>query len=189
MKKVMMGALAWLVVANSLAEGREWQWKQEPTSLLGIQLGAPLSASMAECPRTKRGYAATREAGKMCWQTGNAQVFAVKNHPDLGLGIYDVRAEVVAGMVERVAFRFKSKEAMSMAKLLQAKYGEPFTTALPPADKMTVNTVGSKGWYGKYLTLTFDEKVGESDEGEVCLYSKKYTQSREYNVDKHKNQL
>jgi len=58
-------------------------WDAEPESILSIKLGAPLSASMDECPKMEYGlYAFYSE--KMCWQGESSDYYTVQNAPNLG---------------------------------------------------------------------------------------------------------
>ncbi len=191
MKSVIAVLVMCLASASAYTQGVTWEWKAEPVSLIGIKFGVPLSESVSECPKTKKGYARVPAGGKMCWQFSGAGSYAVMNPPNIGMDIYGVKVETVEGAVESVLFNFKGGDVANMVKLLRAKYGPAQFTAYGSESEATSDIPGSMTWPGKYVKLTYaKEHAGKNGkDGEVHLYSKKYTKSKEFNAEKHKNQL
>ena len=131
-------------------------------------------------------------SGKMCW-TKNEYLpwYEVENYQAPGLAIWDVDVRLVAGLVESVEFKFHHYDYLKMGELLKSRYGPPSQENVTTVQNRMGATFDSveMGWIGKNLTLTFESRAGQIDEGMVRIYSKKYYESLKFNADQYKDKL
>lgn len=175
---------------NDTQTSQQRLWDAEPESILSIKLGAPLSESMAECPKGKYGYEHRGET--MCWtKNQNLPWYEIENYPTPGMYIGDVWGWVVDGAVEQVSFKFAQYDYLKMGELLKSKYGPPSQEKVATVQNRMGATFDSleMTWVGRNLTLTFLSRAGKIDEGVVRISSKKYFKSEKFNADQFKDKL
>lgn len=173
------------------AKGKPIIWKNEPQSLLGVKIGKPISESMKECQKSgKYEIYNLKGDGSMCW-SGDSRGYGIWNYQSLGIVIFSLRAYEINRLVEFVEFTFDQREYIEAASLLKAKYGKPTTEEVVKVQNRMGATFDNfrMSWVGENLTLLFESHSDKLTEGRVTIYSRKYSESKRFDVESNKNKL
>jgi hypothetical protein len=158
-----------LAAASALvATAASAQWKLEPESVFGIQLGAPLSDAVPRCGPI---YPAV-ESAKLCVRhyPKLPNMAGLENLPLSGIkhsaGLFFDEGAVMALRVEVAHQSYETLKAM-----LVERYGPPTTSET----KVLTSRVGvayqseSLNWLGKTNTITLTEREGKVDASVVSF--------------------
>jgi hypothetical protein len=166
-------------------------WALEPDSLLGIKIGLPLSASMAECPKGKYGLI-DHAPGPMCWHAEIiSRLIRIENHATPGLNIWSVTVQLVGGNVEGISFKFSYYDHLKMLELLTAKFGPPTSQEQATVQNRSGATFDQlqANWHGANMSLSYFSREGMVNEGLVDLSTRRFVDSLKFDAEKHKGKL
>ena len=149
-------------------------WPQEPSALLGIQLGQPLIQSIPVCPQID-----TYGLKRYEWVGVDHQCsepisdFFVIHNTKMFKGVY---VRQVDGKVGSISASFRASEADQISEAMIDKFG--------PAHLVKVEDVQNRmgatfedhvlTWKGSNVVLTFDSIGSEVDEGLVTISTASY---------------
>lgn len=192
MKPAQLATLAAATAFATLAQGT---WTGEVTSLRTVEIGTE-AASLPECPKRKHKFlshieyiptyddAYPNEAkDKLCWKSTtdkplipSAQSLIIANVPFIKGAGREVTVTVIDGKIESIDSRFLSEHAQAFQQALIERYGQPTKSeSLSYQNRLGAKFSGlSLAWYGKQVTLTFDEVDGSSDWGLLSMRSRKF---------------
>ncbi len=108
-------------------------WAGEPSSFLGIQLGADVAKQFKECdPYECLSFSALLSAPisakePRCICRGESSAY-LTTLPDLGVDYEEVRMDLLEGRVERINVTLPASSSERFYALLQSKYGKPLRT-------------------------------------------------------------
>lgn len=139
-------------------------WAAEPTSLLGIKFGVPLSESLPKCSENS-------DSSRPCF-TVISDFYSLENID----GLYDVFVREVDGKVAHVSASFHDYDALHVRNGLLLKYGKPqrqkSETVHSKAGVAYINNVLQ--WNGKYIVLKYESIGTRVDEGSISAYTDAY---------------
>jgi hypothetical protein len=175
----MLAALSGAVAAT---------WEQEPTAVIGIQLGVPLAdqPSLPPCPRAPLLPGGTllspdhRHKG-MCYPEpvflGRLKVW---NGPDLGVG-YWIEAVIDKDLVAGVDLAVVGSDRARMLDVLIARYGQPMQTVEKTyRNRLGATFVGKEyAWAGERVVLLFAEIGEDPDRATFSARTKAYMDARQ----------
>lgn len=170
-------------------------WPNEVTSLRGVDLGTQIT-DVPECP--KRTDAVLRRTDywpnyrddypgefkdRVCWMTTqdpplikSAKAVKLSNLPFIKGAGQEAMATIVDGSIEALDVRILSEYAATFREAMVEKYGKP--------SKQTVrqfqNRLGAQFegasllWYGRRVTLTFDEVNGSTEWGLISMRTRTF---------------
>jgi len=172
MKPAILACMAVLLMCSLRAQrstnSAPAGWPQEPSSFVGIKLGAPLSASLPECPWDTYGWV---NFGKPCFKSidSHIEVHNVENFSE-------ILVEEVDGKVGSVACFFPADTGNTVLRAMIAKFGLPHR-------RWTEQKTNSFGavfngqislWEGRKTYIEFSSLTDEVDKGSVIVSTSAY---------------
>lgn len=160
-------------------------WAQEPESVLGIKLGAPLFESISSCPKTWEGQPfcvrAQTELNGELWS-------GLHNLPDLNGLSYLASAVEIDGVVGSVELSCESREFERWLGLLGQRYGEPHSVESRDVKSLAGRAFSSRSvaWVGTGMHIVATERAGRLDKCSVTFESQKAADWRaKHNVQRN----
>jgi hypothetical protein len=170
-------------------------WTAETTSFRTVEIGTS-AASIPECPKRKHKFLSHEEyipsydeaypseaKDKLCWKSTTdkplipgAKSLIIANVPFIKGAGREVTVTVIDDRIESIDSRFLSEHAQAFQQALVERFGQPTRRE----QHTFQNRLGAKfsgvslAWYGKQVTLTFDEVDGSSDWGLISMRSLKF---------------
>lgn len=164
MRKFMGPALALCVTAAAAQ-----QWAKEPTTVMGVTMGAPLAESgVPECEKSGGGYA-PYGSGPFCYRIDkySPDYLELSNTPIMAAG----SATLSAGRVAMITLRVSRDRFEEMLVLLNERYGKPTSTATEQVKTRAGAQFNSRdvNWRGRTVSILATEMCGKITESCVLF--------------------
>lgn len=191
-KKFLGCAILIFISASAFAQST---WTSESTTFRTVEIGSSLS-STPECPKRRNNILQSDEyipeydkayppeaTDRVCWKSTpdkstipNAQLLVFSNLPFIKGAGREVTVAVIDERIEAIDSQFLSQYTKTFSQALIEKYGPPSKTEQRKyQNKLGATFTGlSLSWYGKRVTLTFEEVDGSSEWGLMSMRSKKF---------------
>jgi hypothetical protein len=192
-KQTLAGVLLLISTSSSIADPAIW--KNEVTSLRSVAIGAAIT-QFPECPKKHdpvlgnveySGYETDYPAefkDKPCFKTTDeipllrhAPTYVISNLPFIKGGGREVVVTLIEGRIEEIGFDFLNQYDNAFLQALKEKYGEPSKKEVNSYQNgfgQTFQGISAR-WFGKTVTLWYDQYTTRKDWGRVGMYSKRFS--------------
>lgn len=161
-------------------------WTEEPTTFLGLELGAPIAsqAAVKKCPTLSASYPGGLEtldwdemkrSSPFCF--ANAPFYEFWNKPALGFAYELMFLKLNDDGLHGVMLTFPRSNLAQMMDLLLGKYGQPTTST---SSQQYQNGFGAAvngaihEWKGSKVTITFMEVGGKLSQSVLLVGTNEY---------------